>query len=32
MFVQMLTDGLKESSATDVFFGDVPHKPFFLLL
>lgn len=32
MFVQMFTNGMKESSATDIFFGDVPPEPFFLLL
>jgi hypothetical protein len=32
MFVQMFTNGMRESSATDIFFGDVPPEPFFLLL
>ncbi|CAD6338097.1 unnamed protein product [Miscanthus lutarioriparius] len=29
---KMFTNGMRESSATDIFFGDVPPEPFFLLL
>jgi hypothetical protein len=32
IFVQMFTNGMKESNAADIFFEDVPPKPFFLLL
>jgi hypothetical protein len=30
--MQMFTNGMKESSASDVFFKDVPPEAFFLLL